>query len=60
MIENLWTIGGPHDLVVAMETRDGETAAALDLAIVSPGNLRTVSTRAYTSEEMAELIKRAG
>ncbi|MDP8900048.1 MAG: GYD domain-containing protein [Actinomycetota bacterium] len=54
-----WTVG-PHDLVATFEAPDDESASALLLELGSAGNFRTVTLRAYDSEEMSSIIERLG
>jgi uncharacterized protein with GYD domain len=54
-----WTIG-QFDLVCILEARDIETVAAATLALGSAGNLRTTSMRAFTPEEMRQVVAKAG
>lgn len=53
-----WTVG-PYDLVVVLDAPDDETATAALLKVSGVGNVRTVSMRAYGSEEMDAIIAKA-
>jgi uncharacterized protein with GYD domain len=55
----LWTVG-PYDLVCVAEAPDDETFAAIMLAISSAGNVRSTTLRAFSAEEMAGVIEKAG
>jgi uncharacterized protein with GYD domain len=55
----LWTVG-PYDIVTVVEAPDDETLAAILLAIGSGGNVRTTTLRAFSAEEMAGIIEKAG
>ncbi|MGH3728637.1 MAG: GYD domain-containing protein [Micromonosporaceae bacterium] len=57
--EIYWTLG-QYDIVAIMEGPDDETATAFALALGSQGNVRTTSLRAFTSDEMAVVVQRAG
>lgn len=54
-----WTIGN-HDIVAVAEADDDEAAAAAFLALGSQGNLRTTSLRAFSRDEMEEVLRRVG
>jgi len=54
-----WTVG-PHDLVAIIEAPNDESASAMLLELGSAGNLRTLTLRAYDSEEMSSIIERLG
>ena len=54
-----WTLG-PYDVVVVAEFPDDETATAYLLAVGAKGNVRTTSMRAFTAEEIQEIIRKAG
>lgn len=49
---------GEYDLVAISESPNDETAAAFALAIGSLGNVRTMTLRAFTKEEFAEIVKK--
>jgi uncharacterized protein with GYD domain len=50
-----WTIG-PYDLVSIVDVPDEQTAAAFDLQLAASGNLRSVTMRAFTEDEMTGII----
>jgi uncharacterized protein with GYD domain len=52
-----WTVG-PYDLVSILEAPDDESATAMVLDLVSGGNLRTTTLRAYDREEMSGIVQR--
>jgi uncharacterized protein with GYD domain len=52
-----WTLGN-HDLVVVAEAGDDETLAAGLLAVASVGNIRTTTLRAFSRDEMRDVISR--
>ncbi|MGI8650727.1 MAG: GYD domain-containing protein, partial [Rubrobacter sp.] len=49
---------GPYDLVSILEAPDDESATAMVLDLVSGGNLRTTTLRAYDREEMSGIVQR--
>jgi uncharacterized protein with GYD domain len=53
--EIYWTVG-PHDIVVVLDAPDDETATAALLQVSGAGNVRTMSMRAYNSQEMDAII----
>jgi uncharacterized protein with GYD domain len=57
--EVYWTVGG-HDLVAISEFPDDESAAAFLLKLGSMGNVRTKTMRAFTANEMGNIINKAG
>lgn len=59
VVDLVWTLG-PHDLVATVEGPDDETATAISLAISSLGNVRTTTMRAFTRDEMTEIVRRTG
>ena len=54
-----WTVG-PYDVVIVLAADDDESATAFLLELVSAGNLRTTTLRAYDLEEMSGIIERMG
>lgn len=54
-----WTLG-PYDIVTISDAADDETASAGLLALGGAGNVRSVSMRAFNSDEMRRVIERAG
>ncbi len=53
--EILYTTGA-HDIVTVIEAPDDETASRLTLGVGMVGNVRTVTMRAYTKDEMAKIV----
>jgi uncharacterized protein with GYD domain len=56
-LDQYWTLGG-HDSVAVMEAPDDQTLAAALLAIAGAGNVRTTTLRAFTADEMREVISK--
>ena len=54
-----WT-QGQYDLVVTVEAPDEASATAFSLAVVSGGNVRIQTMRAFTREEMAATLDKLG
>ncbi|MGZ4358013.1 MAG: GYD domain-containing protein [Gaiellaceae bacterium] len=50
-----WT-AGPYDLVAVTDVPDEETGTAINLQLGATGNLRTLTMRAFTEDEMAGII----
>jgi len=57
--ELLWTVG-EYDIVCVTEFPDDETGVAALLRVGSAGNIRTKTLRAFSADEMADIIARAG
>ena len=53
-----WTLGG-HDIVSVIEAPDDQALAAGLLAVAGQGNIRTTTLRAFTRDEMRDVIGRA-
>src|SRR5665213_840951 len=53
-----WTVGA-YDLIATLESPDEETLAAALLALAAQGNLRTTTLRAFTANEMKDVIAKA-
>lgn len=53
--EILYTMG-PYDLLTIIEAPNDETVSKLALAVGMLGNIRTVSMRAHTKDEMARIV----
>jgi uncharacterized protein with GYD domain len=53
-----WTLG-THDIVALVDAPDDETLAAGLLAVAGQGNLRTTTLRAFTQDEMRNVIAKA-
>jgi uncharacterized protein with GYD domain len=54
-----WTIG-QHDLVCIVEAPDPETLSTALLLLGSQGNIRTITLRGFTAQEMSAVIAQAG
>jgi uncharacterized protein with GYD domain len=52
-----WTVGH-YDIVTVSEFPDDETATAFLLTLGAQGNVRTESLRAYTADEMSNIISK--
>jgi uncharacterized protein with GYD domain len=55
--EIYWTVG-PYDIVGILEAPDDETATAALLTIAGHGNIRPTTLRAFTADEMRDVIGR--
>ena len=53
--EIYWTLGA-YDIVAVLEAPDDETATALGLSISSLGNVRTQTLRAFTADEIGDIL----
>jgi uncharacterized protein with GYD domain len=51
----LWT-AGPYDMVAVTDVPDEETATAINLQLGAAGNLRTITMRGFTENEMTGII----
>ena len=51
-----WTMGR-YDVVVVMEAPDDEAVTRLMLGLSALGNVRSETLRAYSAQEMAQIIK---
>ena len=50
-----WTMGG-YDVVTVLEAPDDAAASRFAIAIGAQGNVRTVTMRAYTKDEMSKVL----
>lgn len=57
--ELLWTVG-EYDIVCVADFPDEETGVAALLQVGSAGNVRSRTLRAFTADEMADIIRRTG
>jgi uncharacterized protein with GYD domain len=55
-IKQVYMTNGQDDLLVIMETANGDNVAKFALALSAQGNVRTRTMRAWSEEEMAKLI----
>ena len=55
-IKQVYMTNGKDDLLVIMETPNGDNIAKFALALGSQGNVRTRTMRAWSEAEMAKLI----
>lgn len=55
--EIFWTVG-PYDLVATVDAPDDATASAALLALASEGNVRSLTLRAFTADEMRGVLQR--
>jgi uncharacterized protein with GYD domain len=55
----LWT-AGPYDMVAVTDVPDDETGTAINLQLAAGGNLRTLTMRAFTEDEMKRIIEKIG
>ena len=51
----LWT-AGPYDIVAVTDVPDDETGTAINLQLGATGNIRTLTMRAFTEDEMKGII----
>ena len=54
-----WTVG-PYDIVTIGEAPDDETASAALLMLAGEGNLRTLTMRAFSADEMRGVVGKMG
>jgi uncharacterized protein with GYD domain len=54
-----WTVG-PYDMLSILEASEDEALSAYLLEIVSSGNVRTTTLRAYEEQEMSGILRRLG
>jgi uncharacterized protein with GYD domain len=59
MRELLWTVG-EYDIVSVVELPDDETATAVLLKLGAMGNVRSNTLRAFDSEEIGNILRKAG
>ena len=59
LTQTWWTMGN-HDIVKVAEADHDEAAAAALLALGSQGNLRTTTLRAFSRDEMENVLRRVG
>lgn len=54
-----WTLG-PYDVVAILEAPDEQTAASVVLNLMSAGNIRLQTLRAFKPEEMQKILESIG
>jgi uncharacterized protein with GYD domain len=54
-----WTLGR-YDAIALLEARDDETATAFALRASAMGTVRTETLRAFTADEMSEILDKLG
>jgi uncharacterized protein with GYD domain len=57
-IEHVWWTQGGHDMVSVVDAPDEEAMVAYILAVVRLGNFRTTTLRAWSTDEMREIVGR--
>jgi uncharacterized protein with GYD domain len=57
-LEHVWWTQGGHDMVSVLSAPDEQAMVAYTLALVRQGNLRTTTLRAWSVEEMREILGR--
>jgi uncharacterized protein with GYD domain len=57
-IEHVWWTQGGRDMVSVIDAPDEQAMVASTLALVRLGNLRTTTLRAWTADEMREIVSR--
>jgi uncharacterized protein with GYD domain len=55
-IRNTWWTMGTYDAITVLEAPDEASASRFAIAISGQGNVRTLTMRAYTKEEMAKIV----
>jgi uncharacterized protein with GYD domain len=55
-IKQIWLTSGDSDLVVFIDTPNGDNAAKFALALGAMGNVRTRTARAWPEEEFRKII----
>jgi|SRR5688572_16055052 uncharacterized protein with GYD domain len=55
-IKQVYMTSGADDIVVIVESENGDNVAKFALALSSQGNVRTRTVRAWTESEMSKLI----
>lgn len=59
MTQLYWTLG-QYDLVAIVEASDEKSATAFALAVGAQGNVRSQTLRAFSGEEIGEIIGKLG
>ena len=55
----LWTLGR-YDIVAICDAPDDETAASIGLKVAGLGTVRTETMRAFTAEELGDILGKLG
>lgn len=55
---SFYTVFGEYDYVAIGEAPSDEVALTFALAVGSQGNVRTTTLKAFTKEELAEIVKK--
>jgi uncharacterized protein with GYD domain len=56
-VKGFYTVMGEYDYVSIAEAPNDETAMTFALTLGSSGNVRTTTLKAFTSDELTELVK---
>lgn len=54
--ETLWTMG-PYDAFALLDAPDDASASRLAIWLGNQGNVRTLTMRCYTADEMAKIVQ---
>lgn len=57
-VRDIYWTGGAHDGVLIFDAPDGETASALLLSLAGKGNVKTQTLRAWSREEMEDILSK--
>ena len=57
-ILNLYVTMGEYDVIVVSESPSDEVAAAIALSLASKGNVKSLTMRAFTESEFAQIVKK--
>jgi uncharacterized protein with GYD domain len=55
-LKDIYLVTGEFDLLVITEAPNDEAVARLSLATAMQGNVRTMTSRAFTREELAKIV----
>ena len=55
-IQHVWWTMGQYDAVAILEAPDDAAASRFAIAAASQGNIRTLTMRAYTKDEMSKIL----
>lgn len=55
-LKDFYLVMGEYDMVIVIEAPNDETIAKMSLSIGAMGNVKTVTSRAFTEEEYRKLI----